>query len=483
MKAELLRINNIALDNHPVRLNLTIYEYEILLVCGLSDSGIFDLADLLSGFTPMLEGSLWVQERPKAPQWLRNPTENWIFRFQKQPAVVKQLTVAENIFAVSGKKKRSLLVSYAEINALAEEILLEFDLHISPTTTVAELTLAETHIIELIRATYFGARLIILDDVFESYTDADRQFSYRVIKTLHEIGISFLIFSSEHEELSTLFNRITIIRDGENVKSIDAAQYDKDLVYRYMLGGPSRPLLPPPQSVKSKAHDAPVFSAEHISTPFLHDISFSAYAGETFALLDTHDYSLHRLLDALLTEAPYQGVFTLNQRPIKRNNRYDLATIGLGVLDGKDQSILFDTLSWPENLALMYRNRMGRKAALSVSKCAQFLAAEYADFLDALPTDVALKGLEITPYQRVTLHYLCWIVRKPTVLLCIRPHATTDVIMRSVVDTMLQLATSKDICVIVASSNPKEAVCCASRIACLKEGHIVDILPSSDYVF
>lgn len=483
MKAELLRISNIVLGNRPVQLNLTIYEHEILAVCGLSDSGIFDLADLLSGMTPMTTGSLWVQERPMPAQWLRNPSHNWIFRFQKTPAVLPQLTVAENIFVVSGKKKPSFVIDYSEINSLAEDILKEVGLHVSPQTIVEELSLVEIHIIELIRATYFGARLIILDDVFDSYSPAERQFTYQVIQTLHDIGISFLIFSSEHEELSSLFHRLNIIRDGENIKSLAAADYDNELVYRYMLGGPSLPMLYPPLAYSEADSTTPVFSAKHICSTHLNDISFSVYPNEIFSLMDTHAFSLHRFLDVLLGGAPYTGEFCLNGKKIKHTQRDSLAQLGLGVLDYKDSSCLFDTLSWADNLALMYRNRLGRNTPLSASKCAQFLAKEYAHLLEGLPSDIPLMHLQVSIHQRTTLKYLCWIVRKPAVLLCIRPHATTDVIMRSAVDQMLQLAVSKGICIIIASSNPKEAVTCANRIACLDNGSISQILSNSEFTF
>lgn len=473
MKAELLRIQNIALDNRSTRMNLTIYEDEILLVCGLSDAGLLNLADILSGLAPMPQGSLWVQEQPKSPQWLRSPSENWIFRFQSKPAVLEQLTVAENIFVITGKKKSSPFVNYREINPLATQILNEVGLHIPPEAIVSTLRTVEIHIIELIRATFFGARLIILDDNFDGYSPKDRQLFYGIIKTLHGIGISFLIFSSEHEALSTLFHRLTIIRDGENIKSIEAKHYNKDEVYRYMLGGPIHTSLQPP--LAPPAHwmqepPQPAFSAANIASSNLRNITFSAYPGEVVALLDIHGTDLHQFLDTLLYGAPYYGTFSLASKPLGLHSRDALSKQGLGMIDYKDDTTLFETLSWPENLSIMYRIRMGRHVALSAKKCADLLAQEYADLLDGLPADVPLNTLSITPYQYLTLKYLCWIVRKPAVLLCIRPYASTDLIMRGVVDTMLTLATSKDICVLIASSNPNEATACASRIVTIENG-------------
>lgn len=483
MRNELLRINHMSLDHRPVRLNLTVYEREILVVCGLSDSGLFSLADILSGTTPMAEGSLWVCEQRPHPQWLRNSSENWIFSFQKKAAVLEHLTVAENIFVISGKKKSKVLIDYEEINFLAEEILKEFGLDISPKTTLGELREAEIYIIELIRAAYFGARLIILDNVFDGFSDSDRAFAYQAIKRLQDVGSSFLIFSSEHEELSSILDRLIIIRDGENIKSISSKDYDKDTIYHYMLGGSIYPAVYPLNAPQAQECTSPAFSALHISGNNLHNITFSAYPGEIFALLDYHDIYLQNFLDMLLQGQSYKGGFLILGEKIKNNQRNPLAAMGLGVVDYKDNSTLFETLSWPENLALMYRNRMGRHTPLSITKCAHFLAQEYRELLEDLPTDIPLNRLSITPYQQATLKYLGWIVRKPSVLICVRPYATADVIMRGVVDHMLQMVTSKGICVIVASTNPKEVASYSHRIGCIEDGSISEIVSSGTYIF
>ena len=151
--------------------------------------------------------------------------------------LMPDLTVAQNIFiGREDRRKGGVFLDNAKLNKAAKDLLDELELVLDPKQIVGELTIAKQQMVEIAKAVSYRGEVIIMDEPTSSLTPAETEALFKIIRTLKAAGKGVVYISHRLEELSKITDRITVIRDGEYVKTLNTPETSIPEVISLMVG-------------------------------------------------------------------------------------------------------------------------------------------------------------------------------------------------------------------------------------------------------
>ncbi len=187
--------------------------------------------------------------------------------------LVEPLTVGENV-CIGMRKGR--LFDRKWIYATASGIFEQFQIDIKPQSLVRDLPSAQQQIVEIAKAICKHPRILILDEPTAPLTVAETEHLFEIVEKLKSQGITILYISHRLDEVFRISDRISILRDGEYITTLETARTDRNELISLMVGRELSETYP------QRTHEigAVALRAEHISTDVVKDISFEVHKGE-----------------------------------------------------------------------------------------------------------------------------------------------------------------------------------------------------------
>lgn len=263
---------------------------EIHALCGENGAGKSTLIKLLSGIHPYgsYEGELVVNGQPARFRGIADAEHAGIAVIYQELALVDELTVAENIF-LGAEATRFGLVDWSRVRREARELLARFDVQLDPDMPCRQLGVGERQLVEIIKALRKNSRVLILDEPTAALAEHEVQVLLDIIRDLRSRGIACIYISHKLEEVFSIADRITVLRDGATVFTADAAQTSTGEIIRQMVGREIEDLFPRrPSAVRSAGV---VFRVSNLTVAHpvtnrarLHDVSFTAAPGEVVGI-------------------------------------------------------------------------------------------------------------------------------------------------------------------------------------------------------
>ncbi len=193
--------------------------------------------------------------------------------------LVTSLTISDNIFL--GKEiKRGPLLEYQKMNLSAETILSKLGFSLDPKVIVSDLSVAEQQIVEIGKALSHDVSLLIMDEPTAPLTPVEVSRLFSLIETLKNNGVTIIYISHRLEEALSISDRITVLRDGELIKTISTNETNRKEIISLMVGRKLGQEYPQREDTTGEI----VLKVSHISTASIHDISFSLHAGEILGI-------------------------------------------------------------------------------------------------------------------------------------------------------------------------------------------------------
>src|SRR5690606_10245851 len=152
-------------------------------------------------------------------------------------SLMPDLTAAQNILI--GREPRragGLLLDEAALNARAADILKSMHLALDPRTVVGGLTIARQQMVEIAKALSYRSRVLIMDEPTAALNDAEINELFAIIRRLRSEGVGIVYISHKMDELKRIADRVTVMRDGETVDTVPAADTPVDTIIAMMVG-------------------------------------------------------------------------------------------------------------------------------------------------------------------------------------------------------------------------------------------------------
>lgn len=264
-----------ALDKVHFDLN----EGEVHAIVGENGAGKSTLMKILSGIYKKDSGEIIYRGKSVS---IPNPHEAQklgISIIHQELNLMPHLTVAQNIYI--GREDRRIgkvFIDNAKLNNNVLQLLKELDLNLDPKAIVGELSIAKQQMVEIAKAVSYRGSVIIMDEPTSSLTPTETESLFKIIRNLKASGKGVVYISHRLEELAKITDRITVLRDGEYVKTLITNQSSIPEVISLMVGRKvDQDQRPTSRNVSSET----VLKVEGISDRnLLRDISFELRKGE-----------------------------------------------------------------------------------------------------------------------------------------------------------------------------------------------------------
>lgn len=267
----------LALDH----VDLTIRPGQVLALLGENGSGKTTLMNILSGLIAPSSGEILIDGRPVKMRSARVASAHGIGMVHQHFMLVPPLTVAENV--VLGTEPRHWLLDRPKIARQVTDMADRFGLHLDPLAKVAQLPVGLQQRVEIVKALYRGARVLILDEPTAVLTPQEADALLDTMRRMADQGRCIVFISHKLREVRRVSDRIVILRRGRVVDEVGSDASEQDLanamVGRQIVLRPQRPSL---------ARGAPMLQLVGLNSsgqPGLHGIDLTVCAGEIFGVV------------------------------------------------------------------------------------------------------------------------------------------------------------------------------------------------------
>ncbi|MDO5662945.1 MAG: ATP-binding cassette domain-containing protein [Brachybacterium sp.] len=211
---------------------------EIHAICGENGAGKSTLMKVLSGVEPhgSYEGEIHYRGEEVRFSSVNDSEAKGIVIIHQELALVPHLSVAENIF-LGNEQSRAGIIDWHNVNARAAELLGKVGLDENPVTPVAYLGVGKQQLVEIAKALSKNVDLLILDEPTAALNDTDSEHLLGLIRGLRDEGVTCIIISHKLEEIASVADRTTVIRDGATIETITMNEGEEPSVGRRRAEG------------------------------------------------------------------------------------------------------------------------------------------------------------------------------------------------------------------------------------------------------
>jgi ribose transport system ATP-binding protein len=466
-----------ALNNVSFDLN----EGEVHAIVGENGAGKSTLMKILSGIYKKDSGDIIYRGKSVS---IPNPLEAQklgISIIHQELNLMPHLTVAENIFI--GREDRfpgGVFLNNKKLVAETIALLKELELNLNPNDIVGELTIAKQQMVEIAKAVSYRGSVIIMDEPTSSLTPAETDALFKIIRTLKAAGKGVVYISHRLEELEKITDRISVLRDGEYVKTLNTSETDIPEVISLMVG---RKVAQDQRPENRKIGSEIVLRVENLSDRhLLKDISFELRKGEILGFAGLMGAGRTELARAIMGADPKtEGKIILHGNEVKIKQPSDAVAAGIGYLseDRKrfglllGQDITFNVIlsSIPR-----FSNRFG---FLKVKSAAGIARDAIAQLRVRTPSERQfLKNLSGGNQQKVVIAK--WLTRDCDVLIFDEPTRGIDVGAKDEIYRLLTNLAEEGKSIIMISSELPEVLRLSDRIAVMCDGRLTGIIDNKD---
>lgn len=456
-----------ALDK--VELNV---EYgEIHALVGENGAGKSTLIKILSGvYNPDSGGRILVEGKPIRLNDINESMRLGISVIYQDLCLFQNLTVAENICI--GKDHDSLIhwKSYA---ATSDSALKRLNISLNPSEILGNLSIANQQLVAIARAIAYDSKLVIMDEPTSSLSRSEVDNLFHVIRALKSEGIAILFISHKLDEVKSLSDTVTVLRDGKYIGSKPTAEISEQEIIRMMVG---REVTYERLNQSSAATDKVMLEVRNLSKEgHFKDISFNVKAGEVLGITGLVGSGRTEVIKALFgLLKPDAGSILLDGKEVKIRNSEAAKSLGFSYvpedrqLDGLIME--FDTY---ENVTLVnYRSSMGKLGLINRKKINKISDA-MIETMDVRPRMPSRKVKEFSGGNQQKIVIGKWLSSSPKVLLVDEPTYGVDIGSKVEIHKLLRNLANTGIAVIVVSSELQEVLTMTDRILIMRRGRIV----------
>ena len=464
-----------ALDNAQ----LEVREGEVMALVGENGAGKSTLMKVLTGIYPSDGGTIEFFGKHVEIHGPRDAQALGICIVHQELNLMQHLTVAENIY-IGREPMKGLFVDKAKQNAMTQELFDKLHLELDPKAVVKTLSVAKQQMVEITKAlSHENTRLLILDEPSAVLTDTEIDDLFVFIRQLKKTGVGIIYISHRMDELKRITDRITVMRDGQYVATLDTPTAEISEVIRLMVG---RTIYEEPKTKSMCPPDAPVvLEAEHLNSLDVKDVSFKLRKGEILGFAGLVGAGRTETMRLICGADPMDsGTIRVNGKDVKIRSPKDAVRYGIGYLseDRKRYGLCLN-LSITDNTVLPSLEQLF-KGPFVHDRTAHRLAREHAEQIRTKTPSVRARVGSLSGGNQQKVVISKWILRDCDVLIFDEPTRGIDVGAKSEIYKLMTQLAEEGKSIIMISSDMPELLRLSDRVIVMCEGHVTGELDISE---
>ncbi|GGA46260.1 multiple monosaccharide ABC transporter ATP-binding protein [Pelagibacterium lentulum] len=475
-----------ALDN----VNLTVEQGEIHALVGENGAGKSTLMKVLSGVYPHgeYEGQIFFEGEEKRFGNIADSERDGIIIIHQELALVPLLSIAENIFLGNERAGRGI-IDWSETYRRTEELLKRVSLKESPRTRVTHLGLGKQQLVEIAKALSKEVKLLILDEPTSSLNEKDSQALLDLLVDLKGKGVSSILISHKLNEISQVADRITVLRDGATVSTLDCQKQEisEDDIVRDMVGRSLSDRFPPRQpnigEPLFEVRNWSAFHPIHSDRQIVKNVNFHVRAGEVVGIAGLMGAGRTELAMSLFGKSygdKISGEVRLRGKSVDVSSVHKAIKAGIcyATEDRKTYGLVLDQ-SIRGNVPLA--NLKGIANGIVVDNHQERSVAEqYRSRMSIKSSGIAQKTVNLSGGNQQKVVLSKWLYAGPEVLILDEPTRGIDVGAKYEIYSIINDLAAAGKAIVVISSEMPELLGISDRIYVMNEGAFIGEMPVAE---
>ncbi|TAM36101.1 MAG: sugar ABC transporter ATP-binding protein [Burkholderiaceae bacterium] len=456
-------------------IDFTVCAGEVHALVGENGAGKSTLTKAIAGAVQLTSGEIRLDGevcRFKSPA---DALRRGIVMVYQEDSLVPTMTVAQNVQL--GREK--FMSRLRTLNISAQQLLQSMNFNVEPTDVVATLGTAKRQMVEIARAVYYQAQVIIFDEPTASLTPEEMQHLFLLIEDLRRRGLAIVFISHALEEALTLADRITVLRDAKKVISAPASELDRDKLVHHMVG---RQLSTDRHRTRTpgRAKGQPVLRVQNvIAGTMVKNMSFSVFAGEVLGiagLVGSGRTEVAQVIAGIRKRNFLQGgAIYLDGRPVRYRVPAQAIRDGIAyVTEDRKVAGFFETMNVDENIYLGWLSTLGGRRRLGYSRRHRDqVSAEWIKKTRITAINRHSKVIELSGGNQQKVVVAKSLVQEPRLIILDEPTRGVDVGSIAEIHELIRSLARDGKAVVVISSYLPEILSISDRILVARGGQIV----------
>lgn len=483
--AEALRLDRISRRFGELKANdeisITIRKGEVHAILGENGAGKSTLMRVVAGVISPDSGSIWVDGKEADIRSPHDAGRLGIQMVHQHFALIGSLTVAENLHLARVTSMRER-VTLSDVRAELAHLRSEYGIQLNPSALVDDLTVGSQQRLEIARALLLKARVLVLDEPTAVLTPSEVEDLFRLLRDLRRDGVAIIFISHKLSEVLAISDRVTVLRQGKVVDSLEASSATIERLSEAVVGRPV-PLGRRRREAGRRANGGPVLECVGVSTDpapdrvALRNISFTVGAGEIVGIAGVDGNGQSELIDVVVgVSKPAAGTIRFVEELV--GLRADAGHALAHIPDDRGRKGLVLNMSCLDNILLRHCHdpRLFRFGMIRRSSSREHAAALLRRFMvRATAIDEPAGRLSGGNQQRVLLARE--LVDSSRIIVAGQPTRGVDVAGAAFVHDVLREYRDRGAGILMISTELEELLALSDRILVMFRGEVMGEVP------
>lgn len=464
----------LALDS----VDFEVREGEVHVLLGENGAGKSTLVKIIAGVYNRDEGEMYFDGKKVDFRNVREAQDAGINIIHQELNLLPERTIAQNIFVGREPMQKGLgRIDYKKMLRDSEELLKRLGLDMNPNTLVKNLSIAQQQMVEVAKALSNDIKLLIMDEPTSSLTKREIDKLFGIIENLKKSGISIIYISHRMDEIKRIGDRVTILRDGQYIDTLDAKTMDMDEAIAKMVGRKITKLY-------SRRYNKPgreVLRTEKLTGLRFRNVSINVREGEIVSLAGLVGAGRTEVAKALFGYDPIEGgEYYLFGKKVKNPSPKKCVRMGMALLpeDRKNEG-LFLKMPIRDNIIAASLNKLFKNGIVQ-NNTANDTAEKYKKELKiATPNIYKLVG-ELSGGNQQKVVVGKWLSTDCKFFIFDEPTRGIDVGAKAEIYQLLDDLAANGAGILMISSEMNEVINLSDRVYVMREGEVVKELDRSE---
>ncbi|MFF2446637.1 sugar ABC transporter ATP-binding protein [Neobacillus sp. NPDC058068] len=467
-----------ALSNVDLELN----SGEVHALLGENGAGKSTLMKILTGIYQKDEGSIVYQGKEIAVPDTKTAQGLGISIIHQELNLAPDLTVAQNIFIGREPKKGfNLFLDEKQLNVNTQKLFDRLNINLNPREKVENLSVAKQQMVEIAKALSFDSKVLVMDEPTAALTESEIDSLFTMIRKLRNARVGIIYISHRMEELKKITDRVTVMRDGTYVGTVNTDEATIDQIISMMVGRQIYQNQKPEIKVESKEKVLEVKNLTRGST--IKNVSFELHKGEILGFAGLMGAGRTEVARAIFGADPIDsGEIFIKGKKVQMKRPFDAVQNGIGYLseDRKQYGLMLE-MDVKANVAIAAMQDYVNMGFMNGSKI-NHQAAEMVESLKIKTPSVnqLVKNLSGGNQQKVVIGK--WLTRDSEILIFDEPTRGIDIGAKDEIYKLLNNLAEQGKSIIMISSELPEILRMSHRVIVMCEGRITGKLKNDEHI-
>jgi ribose transport system ATP-binding protein len=381
--------------------------------------------------------------------------------------LINTLTAAENIY-LNRLKVRSGKIAWKQINQDAQGLIDELGFNFSVTEKIADLSAAQKQLVEIAKALSFDAKLIVMDEPTSSLTTNEIEKLFEIIKKLKSEGITIIYISHKLEEIYSICDTVTILRDGQIIDTQPVSGISKNKIIELMVGRSVDMEFPKRNAVPGEI----VLDVQNLTRRgVVNGVTFNLRKGEVLGIAGLVGSGRTELAEAIFgAEKHDDGIIMVKGKKVAIHSTYDGKKNSIGLLteDRKETGLILD-YNIIKNITITNLPKVS-KSGILINRLEKQYAQQFSDELGVRTPSINQLTINLSGGNQQKVVLAKWLFSDVDILILDEPTRGIDVGAKYEIYLLINKLAEQGKSIIMISSELPEVLGMSDRVIVLNEG-------------